>query len=44
MIAELKAQVDDIIAAECALCGDFMIRSVDKPFVESSDEEARWVI
>ncbi|KAI8059194.1 hypothetical protein BC940DRAFT_181029 [Gongronella butleri] len=32
-----QEELDDIVAGECVLCGDVMIKSVDQPFV--SDEE-----
>ncbi|CAH2327741.1 vacuolar sorting-associated 18 homolog [Pelobates cultripes] len=31
---QIKADIDDIVAAECAYCGDLMIRSIDKPFID----------
>lgn len=34
---DVKAKLDELVASECILCGDFMIRCVDKLFVE--DEE-----
>lgn len=37
--AQLKVELDDIIADECLYCGDRMIRSVDKPFIETSEYE-----
>lgn len=37
---QLKQDLDEFIAAECLFCGDFMIRSVDRPFI-SKDEYAK---
>ncbi|PIK61318.1 putative vacuolar protein sorting-associated protein 18-like [Apostichopus japonicus] len=37
----LQTQIDDIVAAECVYCGDVMIRSIDKPFIEQDELEAR---
>ena len=34
---ELQAEVDDIVASECLLCGNYMISSIDKPFVDPTD-------
>ncbi|GFN86697.1 vacuolar protein sorting-associated protein 18 homolog [Plakobranchus ocellatus] len=34
---DVKAKLDELVASECILCGDFMIRCVDKLFIE--DEE-----
>ncbi|GFR83888.1 vacuolar protein sorting-associated protein 18 homolog [Elysia marginata] len=34
---DIKAKLDELVASECILCGDFMIRCVDKLFIE--DEE-----
>ncbi|XP_076873703.1 vacuolar protein sorting-associated protein 18 homolog [Brachyhypopomus gauderio] len=38
---QLKSDIDDIIAAECAYCGELMIKSIDKPFIDPQkfDEE-----
>lgn len=33
---EKKDELDDLLASECPLCGDIMIKSVDKPFVDAS--------
>ncbi|KAI9337160.1 Pep3/Vps18/deep orange family-domain-containing protein [Zopfochytrium polystomum] len=37
--AEAKAELDDLISAECLFCGDMMIRSVTKPFVDARDAD-----
>ncbi|GAB5585428.1 tethering complex subunit [Umbelopsis nana] len=34
---QLKEELDDIVASECVLCGDIMIKSIDQPFI-SEDE------
>lgn len=31
---QIKADIDDIVAAECPYCGELMIRSVDKAFID----------
>ncbi|XP_068109477.1 vacuolar protein sorting-associated protein 18 homolog [Hyperolius riggenbachi] len=31
---QIKADIDDIVAAECPYCGELMIRSIDKPFID----------
>ncbi|XP_061467392.1 vacuolar protein sorting-associated protein 18 homolog isoform X1 [Rhineura floridana] len=31
---QMKAEIDDIVAAECVYCGELMIRSIDKPFID----------
>ncbi|XP_062973780.1 vacuolar protein sorting-associated protein 18 homolog isoform X2 [Elgaria multicarinata webbii] len=31
---QTKADIDDIVAAECVYCGELMIRSIDKPFID----------
>jgi len=33
----LKAELDELVAAECLYCGDLMIRLIDRPFI--SDEQ-----
>ncbi|XP_069493612.1 vacuolar protein sorting-associated protein 18 homolog [Ambystoma mexicanum] len=37
----IKADIDDIVAAECVYCGELMIRTIDKPFIDPQkyDEE-----
>ncbi|KAL5007275.1 hypothetical protein ScPMuIL_016081 [Solemya velum] len=44
--ADVKAELDDIVASECIYCGDFMIRCIDKPFIdedEQDDAEFGWI-
>ncbi|KAJ1159619.1 hypothetical protein NDU88_000126 [Pleurodeles waltl] len=38
---QIKADIDDIVATECAYCGELMIRTIDKPFIDPQkyDEE-----
>ena len=36
---KLQAELDNIIEAECPLCGSVMIQSINKPFI-SKEEEA----
>ncbi|TPX64225.1 hypothetical protein SpCBS45565_g06048 [Spizellomyces sp. 'palustris'] len=33
----LKEELDDLIASECPLCGDLMIKSVDRPFIAQDE-------
>ncbi|XP_046364864.1 vacuolar protein sorting-associated protein 18 homolog isoform X1 [Haliotis rufescens] len=43
--AEVKAELDDLVASECIYCGDFMIRCIDKPFIEDDEwksAEVEW--
>lgn len=42
---EVQHKLDDLVSSECIYCGDFMIRCVDKLFVEEEDWEgavAEW--
>nr|CAD7570178.1 unnamed protein product [Timema californicum] len=34
---QLKADINSIVASECLFCGDMMIRSIDRPFIENED-------
>ncbi|XP_071119989.1 vacuolar protein sorting-associated protein 18 homolog [Mytilus edulis] len=36
---DIKAELDDLVASECLYCGDFMIRCVDKPFIDEEEED-----
>lgn len=36
---QVKADIDSIIASECLYCGEMMIRSIDRPFIEDEDYE-----
>uniref|UniRef100_A0AAY4AWJ0 Vacuolar protein sorting-associated protein 18 homolog n=1 Tax=Denticeps clupeoides TaxID=299321 RepID=A0AAY4AWJ0_9TELE len=31
---QIKSDMDDIIASECVYCGELMIKSIDKPFID----------
>ncbi|GAB1602836.1 vacuolar protein sorting-associated protein 18 homolog [Argonauta hians] len=35
--ASIKAEIDEIIGAECIYCGDMMIKLIDKPFIEADE-------
>ncbi|KAK0168771.1 hypothetical protein PV327_002541 [Microctonus hyperodae] len=42
---QIKADLDELIASECLYCGEFMIESIDKPFIEEENYErvmAEW--
>jgi len=34
---QVKQELDEFIAPECLFCGEFMIRSVDRPFISKED-------
>ncbi|KAJ6667300.1 hypothetical protein lerEdw1_017278 [Lerista edwardsae] len=36
---QMKADIDDIVAAECVYCGELMIQSIDKPFIDPKQYE-----
>ncbi|XP_052234264.1 vacuolar protein sorting-associated protein 18 homolog [Dreissena polymorpha] len=38
-----KAELDDLVASECIYCGIYMIRSIDKPFIEDNEDDKGWV-
>ncbi|XP_028399921.1 vacuolar protein sorting-associated protein 18 homolog [Dendronephthya gigantea] len=38
-IEKLRADQDELVASECVMCGEFMIRSIDQPFI-NPDEDA----
>ncbi|KAK6466222.1 vacuolar protein sorting-associated protein 18-like protein [Huso huso] len=43
---QIKSDIDDIIAAECVYCGELMIKSIDKPFIDPQkyeDEKSSWL-
>ncbi|KAI8078652.1 uncharacterized protein BX664DRAFT_36715 [Halteromyces radiatus] len=46
MKEQLQEEMDNIIASECVLCGDTMIKSIDQPFVndEEMDAMTEWAI
>lgn len=48
-LARAREELDDLIAAECILCGGAMIKAIDRPFVDANDramanEAASWKI
>ena len=45
-IEQNKAELDELIAAECLLCGDVMINSIQLPFFNPNDQNllASWAI
>ncbi|XP_017884886.1 vacuolar protein sorting-associated protein 18 homolog isoform X2 [Ceratina calcarata] len=36
---QIKADIDELIASECLYCGELMIESIGKPFIEEEDYE-----
>lgn len=36
---DVKAELDDLVASECIYCGQFMIMSIDKPFINVEEDE-----
>lgn len=36
---DYKTELDDLVASECIYCGDFMIRSIDKPFIDEEEQD-----
>jgi len=34
---QIKAELDEIIAAECLYCGENMIRTIDMPFIQQDE-------
>lgn len=38
-IMEIKSELDDLVASECIYCGDLMVRSVEKLFIEEEEED-----
>ncbi|CAG8481720.1 2636_t:CDS:10 [Diversispora eburnea] len=45
-VDQLKDELDDLVASECILCGDMMIKTIEKPFIneEESDLLSSWAI
>ena len=35
----LRGELHSLIAGECVMCGDAMVRSIDAPFVDPSEHE-----
>ncbi|MBN3304973.1 VPS18 protein, partial [Amia calva] len=43
---QIKSDIDDIIAGECVYCGELMIKSIDKPFIDPQkyeEEKSSWL-
>ncbi|XP_063971923.1 vacuolar protein sorting-associated protein 18 homolog [Diachasmimorpha longicaudata] len=43
---QIKADIDNLVASDCLYCGEFMIESIDKPFIEEENYErvmAEWI-
>uniref|UniRef100_A0A672JBG5 Vacuolar protein sorting-associated protein 18 homolog n=1 Tax=Salarias fasciatus TaxID=181472 RepID=A0A672JBG5_SALFA len=43
---QIKSDIDDIIASECVYCGELMIKSIDKPFIDPQkfeEEKSSWL-
>jgi len=41
----LRVQLDNLIAAECPLCGDMMIRLIEAPFIQPKEQAiSQWAI
>lgn len=43
---QIKSDMDDIIASECVYCGELMIKSIDKPFIDPKkfeEEKSSWL-
>ncbi|XP_065192969.1 vacuolar protein sorting-associated protein 18 homolog [Sycon ciliatum] len=36
-VEQLKSELDDIVAADCVFCGEVMIKSIDKPFIDPKE-------
>ena len=36
---ELMATIDELIAADCPVCGETIIDSIDEPFIDPDDED-----
>ncbi|CAI2181674.1 1175_t:CDS:10 [Funneliformis geosporum] len=45
-VDQLKDELDDLVASECILCGDIMIKTIEQPFIneEESDLLESWAI
>lgn len=43
---QIKSDIDDIVASECVYCGELMIKSIDKPFIDPGkfeEEKSSWL-
>lgn len=36
---QIKAEIENIMASDCLYCGQYMINSIDQPFIEDWDKE-----
>lgn len=45
-IDALRTELNQLVAGECVLCGDLMMRSIERPFVEADEEAevASWAL
>ncbi|CAG8443951.1 10866_t:CDS:10 [Ambispora leptoticha] len=45
-VDQLKDELDDLVASECILCGDIMIKSIEQPFIKEEESEilASWTV
>lgn len=46
-VVAVQTELDGYVAAECVLCGDMMVQSVDKPLVtveEQAEEMHQWAL
>lgn len=46
-LEKLREELDDLVASECVLCGELMIRSIDQAFIqalEERDEIDSWLL
>ncbi|CAG8483434.1 620_t:CDS:10 [Paraglomus occultum] len=45
-VDQLKDELDDLVASECILCGDIMIKTIEEPFIspEETDLLASWAV
>ncbi|CAB4425152.1 unnamed protein product [Rhizophagus irregularis] len=38
-IDQLKDELDDLVASECILCGDMMIKTIEQPFINDDEND-----
>lgn len=46
-LLNMQTELDGYVAAECVLCGDMMVQSVDKPLVteeEQAEQSHQWAL
>lgn len=43
-IESLRYDLDDIVADQCVVCGDILIRSIQEPFISEEEEISDWNI